>query len=426
MLLNYWYSLRRFNRDVYLYLIATALMGFTIDGGIYSVLFNLYLLRLGHGPELIGLVNSAGLITFASFSLPAGLLGSRWGGRRMMLAGLYLMIVGCSLLPFVEFMPLDWQVSWLIFTYVPTFLGLSLFFVNAAPFIMEVITPEERSQVFSVQVALWALAGFTGSLVGGFLPGFFATFLNSSLNEPDPYRYPLWLAAILLLPAIIAMSTTRPVDTKQAPQEKKPGISLNQMGLLMLGVVAMMALIRLLQVASMGTASTFINVYLDTNLHVSTATIGLLSALARLLSVPAALLTPFLSARRGSASVVVWASLGSTLSMLPLIFIPHWLAAGLSFMGVVALSSLRYSAFMVYSMELAPPDWRSTMSGAGEMAAGFSFALMALSGGYIIATLGYHTLFLIGFALSLVGTLLFWAYARASRRVVAYQIQRAR
>jgi predicted MFS family arabinose efflux permease len=215
------------------------------------------------------------------------------------------------------------------------------------------------------------------------------------------------------------MSTTRPIDIKHASKEEKRGITLNQMGLLTLGMVAMMALIRLFQVAGMGTTSTFINVYLDTNLHVSTATIGLLSALARLLSVPAALLTPFLSARRGSAFVVVWASLGSALSMLPMVFISHWLAAGLGFMGVVALSSLRYSAFMVYSMELTPPGWRSTMSGAGEMAAGFSFALMALSGGYIIATMGYHTLFLIGFGLTLGGTLMFWAYARASRRALA-------
>lgn len=423
MLFNYLGSLRQFNRDVYLYLAATALMGFTIDGGIYSVLFNLYLLRLGHGPELIGLVNSAGLIAFASFSLPAGLLGRRWGSRRMMVLGLYMMIIGCSLLPLAEFIPLNWQVSWLIVTYVLTFLGLALYFVNTAPFIMDLIAPEERSQVFSIQVALWALAGFTGSLVGGVLPRFFAALLNSSLDQPGPYRYPLWIAAVLLLPAILAMVSTRQVSAKHPSQEKEVGVNLKQMGLLTVGLIALMALIRLFQVASMGTTSTFINVYLDTSLQVSTATIGLLSALGRLLAVPAALLSPFLTTRRGSAFVVVWASLGSTLCMLPVALIPHWLAAGVGFMGVISLSSLRYSAFLVYSMELVTPDWRSTMSGAGEMAAGFSFALMALTGGYIITASGYHTLFLIGASLSLGGTLMFWAYSKASQRALTYQPQ---
>ena len=42
------------------YFVAVALVGFALDGGIYSVLLNLFLLRLGYGPEQIGLVNAAG------------------------------------------------------------------------------------------------------------------------------------------------------------------------------------------------------------------------------------------------------------------------------------------------------------------------------------------------------------------------------
>ena len=33
-------------RDILLYLTAIGLVGFTIDGGIYSVVYNLYVLRL--------------------------------------------------------------------------------------------------------------------------------------------------------------------------------------------------------------------------------------------------------------------------------------------------------------------------------------------------------------------------------------------
>jgi predicted MFS family arabinose efflux permease len=234
------------------------------------------------------------------------------------------------------------------------------------------------------------------------------------------------MIAILLIPALVAMLATRTAAAEPPSLERPAGMNLKQVGWLTLGFIGLMAVIRLLQVASMGTTSTFINVYLDRTLHVSTATIGLISAMGRLLAVPATLLAPFLSARRGNAFVVIWASLGSTLSMLPLALIPHWLAAGLGFVGVVSLSSVRYSAFLVYSMELVTPDWRPTMSGAGEMAAGFSFALMALSGGYIIANMGYQTLFLIGACLSLGGTLMFWIYSRFSQRPLAYQTQQVR
>ena len=68
----------RFNRDVRLYLVTAGLVGFCWIG-IYLVLFNLYLLRLGYGPEFIGTVNAAGSLAYAVFSLPAGALGGRWG-----------------------------------------------------------------------------------------------------------------------------------------------------------------------------------------------------------------------------------------------------------------------------------------------------------------------------------------------------------
>jgi MFS family permease len=423
MINNYFFTIRQLNRNIHMYLIATALLGFTVDGGIYSVLFNLYLVRLGHDAEFIGTVNSAGLITFALLSLPAGMLGGRWGSRPVMITGLTLMLLGCSLLPLAEFVPTDWQAGGLIGTYILTFLGLALYFVNAAPFAMSATEPEKRSHVFSVQVALWSLAGFAGSLVGGILPRFFATLLNVSLDDPAPYRYPLFIAAVLIIPGILAIVTARPQENvlSGSPSERPTGLNLTQAAWASLGLIALMALIRMLQVTSMGATTTFFNVYLDTVLQVSTLQIGLLSAVGRLLAVPAAMVTPILTARKGHSAVVIWASLGGTLSMLPLALIPHWGAAGLGFMGVVALSSVRYSAFLVYSMELISPELRGTMSGAGEMAGGFSFSLMALTGGYLVGLFGYTSLFLIGASLSALGTLLFWIYVRRPQRQLAYQ-----
>jgi MFS family permease len=85
---SYVHTLRLFSRDIRLYLISFALFAFTIFGGIYTVLLNLYLLRLGYGPEFIGLVNAVGLLALALFFLPAGAITRRWGLRRAMIAGL--------------------------------------------------------------------------------------------------------------------------------------------------------------------------------------------------------------------------------------------------------------------------------------------------------------------------------------------------
>ncbi len=74
-------AIAAFSRDARLYLSSAALMGFTIFGGVYSLLMNLYLLRLGYGPGAIGVANAAGLLGWALACLPAGRLGRRWNKR---------------------------------------------------------------------------------------------------------------------------------------------------------------------------------------------------------------------------------------------------------------------------------------------------------------------------------------------------------
>ncbi|MEZ4674145.1 MAG: hypothetical protein R2932_07890 [Caldilineaceae bacterium] len=69
MLAAYIATLRAFQRNVWLYFFAISLIGFTVDGGIFSVVFNLFLLRMGYGPEFVGQVNSVGLLAFAICSL---------------------------------------------------------------------------------------------------------------------------------------------------------------------------------------------------------------------------------------------------------------------------------------------------------------------------------------------------------------------
>jgi predicted MFS family arabinose efflux permease len=296
-------------------------------------------------------------------------------------------------------------------SYALLYLGLAFYFVNAAPFLMSSTGPSERNHVISTQVAFLSIASFGGSLIGGLLPGWFAGWLGETLDQPTAYRYPLLLAAALVIPAIFSILAAQepPAEIEQEPVVATPGrwrISRNPV----LGVILIMALARLFQVAGMGTAWTFFNVYMDASLHVPTTQIGLLAAVGRLLSVPMALVTPSLTAKWGNGAVAVWGSLAASVGMLPLALSSNWLVAGLGFIAVTSISSIRYAAYLVYVLELVPARQRGAMSGAGEMAAGFSFAGMAVSGGFIIATLGYQNLFMIGLGLSLIGTVIFWIY----------------
>ena len=109
----------------------------------------------------------------------------------------------------------------------------------------------------------------------------------------------------------------------------------------------MISVVRFFQVSGVATASTFFNVYADTKLMVPTSQIGLIVACARLIGVFAALSTPMFVSRWGVARTVLVASLVSTFFILPLALLPYGAAAGIGFIGVISVSSLRYPAFMI-------------------------------------------------------------------------------
>lgn len=403
MVTAYLGALRLFSHNVRLYLISSALAGFAFFG-INAVLFNLYLLRLGYGPEFIGTVNSSGLLAFGLFSLPAGGLGDRWGIRRSMIVGVATMAIGLGLLPLGEFMTKGYHPGWLIVTYMLTGFGASLYFVNANPFLMSSSSEEERSHVFSVREAFFPLAGFVGNLVGGLLPGIFVRLTGLSLDHPAPYRYSLLIAAILLLPGVGALLATREIKvehTKETVTERERAPLLP---------IALLGLTILLGTSGDSVVMTFFNVYLDSGLDLPTTQIGMLLAIGQLFVVPAALSMPLIAARWGRDRAILLGFFGVILSLMPLALIPHWGAAGLGFIGVRALGTIRNPALSVYGMEMVKPRWRTAMSGAMTMAFGLGISAMALGGGYIIAALGYRYLFLTGAGLTTIGGLIYWSY----------------
>jgi predicted MFS family arabinose efflux permease len=147
----------------------------------------------------------------------------------------------------------------------------------------------------------------------------------------------------------------------------------------------------------------------------SAAQIGTLAAAGQLLAVPAALAMPLLAGRWGISRTFALGSLGIALSLMPLAFIPRWGAAGLSYMSLIALASIRRPAYMVFSQEIVPARWRAAMSGATSLAVGLSFSIVSFFGGFIITSFGYPSLYLAGAGVTVAGLLLFWSYFRVPR-----------
>jgi MFS family permease len=378
---DYLRALRLVSRDVRMYLLTAALIGLSYFGFV-TVLLNLYLLRLGYGTAFIGLVNGGSALAFAVSSVPAGAAGGRWGYRRTVVLGIFLLSAGTLLLPLSEYLPDAGRDA-----------GV-----------------EERTYVFSMQVALLPLGGFIGSLIAGMMPNFFAAILDVLPEHPAPYRYPLILAGVLLFPAVLALFTTREVTISSRPSETRPKTAAAPYI-----IITFLALTALLRMGGEGAARTFFNVYLDADLGVSTSRIGLLTAVGQLLAGPAALVAPLLVLRIGKMPAIVLSTMAMAGSLLLMGLVPHWAGVGFGFMGVISMRAITRSIVNVVQMEIVSPGWRGTTSGVVAMAMGIGFTSMALGGGYLIPAMGYRGLFLTAAGMGAASTLLFWSYFRVPR-----------
>ena len=410
--------IRAFNSQARLFFAVIVGLTFVADG-LVSVLLNLYLLRLDYGTEFIGLVNAVGLLTFGLAALPAGILGSRMSTTALMKFGAFLCLFGGALLPMAEWLPPGWREFGLVIPPALMFGGFAFFFVNGAPYLINVVDEAYKHQAFALKAAHWSLAGFFGSLAGGILPGAIAGMNGWTLADPQPFRITFALATVVLALSAALSLRIRPLPPKpkRRPQEEARDQIAGGKGLAwsILMLIVIMTVIRLFQVAGSATAMVYFNVYMDQQLAVSTALIGAMAAIGRLTGVPTALLTPALVQRWGNIRVVIGSSLVATLCLIPMALVEHWLAASFGYIGAISMMSVRYTAFIVYILDLVPRSWQALMAGTGEAAAGLSFAMMALGGGLLLTAFTFRDLFLLGALISFIGTALFWLYVLVSK-----------
>jgi MFS family permease len=407
--MSYLQIVRHFNRNTRILLAISVLIGFCYFG-IYTVIFNLYLLRLGYGPEFIGLINGVGQFTMAAWSLPAGILGRSWGTHRTLKLSYTHAAAMFLLLPLVEFVPATLQSGWLLVIWASLWFAIATWSVNYIPYMVSVTADHERQHAFAVAQAIVPLAAIAGSLAAGLIPSLLAGQLGLAPSDAAPYRYLLFVVPILYILFFPLIWSLRPADVEQVVRRAvRSGYLRAPFALL-----AAVALFVLLRATSEGIARIFFNIYLDNGLQAPTAVIGVLASLAQLVSVPAALAAPLLVARWGKYWTIGGGTLAMAACLLPMIFLSNWIAAGVGYAGVIALAGATYTPFSIFHQEVVEAEWQSTMSGVVSTVSSAGQAAIVLAGGYLIPVIGYPGLFAIAALLTAMGGVFFLSYFHRS------------
>jgi len=401
------FSQAHFSRDVRLLTVATGVFAVSFMG-IQMLAKTLYILRLGYGLEYLGLFGATGAISYMTMSLPSGALSNYWGTRRTMLVGGVITISGMASLPLVELLPAALRPIWPIVTQALTSGGWALFNINLVPALMGATTVQNRSSAYALNSMMRGFGSFTGAIAAGLLPTLFQALWGYSPDLPDPYRLSLWVAAavglLALIPLVLTHPTTQAVVTTQTPAA--PGFPVLTITLLVFHVYFAQVGIAVCQ--------TFCSAYMDSDLRLTPAVIGLIIGAGQFAAVLAPLFGPRLSSQYGHAWLLTATNLASAFSLLPLALLPHWSGVAMGGLGVMALSAMWMPALQIFQMELVDARWRSVAYGIVSMAMSLTFASTSLLGGRFAAQWGYRSLFLLAAGLSLIGVLIIWGMRRNS------------
>jgi predicted MFS family arabinose efflux permease len=401
----------RYARDVWLIESATALLA-GAHLGMMQLLKVLYILRLGYGPDYVGTVFASGALSFMLGSMVAGALGARFSPTRVIVVGAVVNVAGMALLPFTEAVPLSLRTFWPLLVQIVSSSGWAIVQVNLVPALAAFTTDDTRRGAFAMREALAGVGMFVCTLVGGLLPGLFASMTGTTTDDPTPYRLGLWgvvaVGAIGILPFLWVrrVEASRPSRTeRQTRPPLLPLVVLVASGFLNNGATA--------------SCKAFASAYLDRAFGLPASLIGTVSSIGMLLAVAAALSGPRLARRHGGTYAMALAAMLLSLSLAQMGLVRHWLAVAIGYAIMLAVTALYVPAYQAQQMEMVAPQWRSLISAAGSMGMSLGFGTVSFGGGYIVTGLGYRPLFIIGAIMALGSAGLVTLLGRRGRALAA-------
>ena len=331
-----------------------------LGAGIWTVMFNLYLLRLGFGTSFVGLFIMVDMLFHGLVAFPAGLLADKIGRRKAFFIATCISLGARGTLLFVH----DSKEMLLILAAISG-VGEAFHGVAGPPFIMENSEPKERPLLFSLNAMFLMVSRGVGSA----LPLVWAIFLGVPDLDVDSARWVLVASLPLTLAGLAPLAFMT---------EKRVELVESFLDLFALKNVVNFDAIAKLTVASLvvgtgfGLATRFFNVFFDLGLGATDRQISAIFAVGAVGGATAIVFSGMLVQRWGKVRSIVVTQIVSVPFLVLMVAAPM-VVTGLPL--VVAFFLLRdafYSLSMPIrnqiSMELTVAKERGTTAGMTHMA----------------------------------------------------------
>jgi MFS family permease len=399
---------RLFSRPARLYLSAEFLVW--TAHGIFSVLFNLYLVEAGKSESFVGRAIASSALGMVVAALPAGWLADRWGRRNTLMLGAVLEGVGHLARAFTTDGGLVMGMG------LVAGLGQSFFQIAAAPFLTDHSTPRERTHLFSVFFASALLAGVFGNALGGALP----TWVRAL--APGTSLFAAYRVA-LLVGGLFSVAAALPLLMLRGLQEPRPEPGAAPPPAHELRKLRPIAINAALLGSGAGLVIPFMNLYFKNRFECTSAQIGLYFGVAQVLTAAASLTAPAIARRFGKLRTAI-ASQALSLPFLVLLGGERHLPLAIGAFWIRA-TFMQASTPLVQSfvMEALPQELRARSTSLINMLWNIGWAVSATMAGLIIERFGYHMPFYITAVLYATAALTFYRAFRGTRETPASPVR---
>ncbi|MDP4097615.1 MFS transporter [Paenibacillus sp. P96] len=414
-------SFQQWPRNIRLFFIANIL--YQIGGGMFSVLYNLYIQSLGYSESMTGNVVSLQSLATALMFIPVGLLGDRLSRKWMLMAGALVsgaVFIGRSLL--------EAQSGMLLFA-VLSGIFAAFFQVLAIPFLAENVSISKRLRMFSYYSSLVLAAQVIGSLGGGVI----ADLLQSlGFGRTASLQAVLMVGGISTLASFLPLIRIAETSGTAASMDSKPQATGHAADAARPGrdhvLITQFVITQLLIGFGSGLVIPYLNLYFTNRFDVSWSGMSLLLALGQVMTILSMLVGPYLAGRLGPVKAVVCFQMLSLPFLLVTGFTNMLWAASVSFLFRQALMNAANPIQSAIMMDKISVKRRGTANSLMQTAFMLGWATMGPVQSHLVTTYGNYWGYAITFSITgllyVVSSLLYYIMFRERRTSAAAGINK--
>lgn len=402
---------RGINPSARQFLISNGLFGLFWSG--WALFFNFYILGLGFDRKFLGLVQGAPALAMLLFCLPMGWVSDRIGRRSALLIGVTVLILGFGVVALSD------NPNVILAGAFVGGVGDALFVVSVSPLLAGLTQPQNRSLVFSLNMASMTFASMFGNYLAGQLPKTLEYLFGLAAGGGESYRAIVLLSTALSLLSIIPLFRIHmPMHDGEAEGADHHVVQSGKMqDILQNKTVWKLVVPNLIMGFGAALLIPYFNLYLVDRFAVSDATLGFVFGFQSLVIAGGLLVGPRLERMLNSRVRAVVASQGTSMLFmlalwlsptLPLAVLALWLRG-----GIINIAAPLWDAFV---MDQVPPKAQGTVASLQMLTWQAGWAVGPYISGLVQESAGFSPLFITTSLLYVVAISLTWTWFHGHER----------